>query len=96
MSENIENLKSVPKIRILANTTQTTHSMNYFKKWYKEILKRFTFWEIWRKVRKFDKITLFLFAKLLQISTIFKEAAQARKSSYWLDVAHAFTSYPKL
>ena len=31
----------------------------------------------------------FLFAKLLQISTIFKEAVQARKSSYWLDVAHA-------
>ena len=32
MSENIENLKSVLKIRILANITQTTLYVNYFKK----------------------------------------------------------------
>ena len=38
----------------------------------------------------------FIFAKLLQFSTIFKEALQAHKSSYGLDIAHAFTSYPKL
>ena len=38
MSENMENLKSVLKIRILAknlaNTTQTTLQVNYFNKWY--------------------------------------------------------------
>ena len=45
MSENIENLKSVLKIRIFADTTQTSLSVNYFKKWYWEIPKRFTFWE---------------------------------------------------
>ena len=33
-----------------------------------------------------------MFAKLMQISTVFKEAVQARKSSYWLDVAYEFTS----
>ena len=32
MSKNIENLKSVLKIRILANTTETTLYVNYFKK----------------------------------------------------------------
>ena len=32
MSENIENLKSVLKIRISANTTQTTLQVNYVKK----------------------------------------------------------------
>ena len=48
MSENIENLKSGLKIRILANTTQTTLKVNYFRKWYQEIVKRFTFWEIWK------------------------------------------------
>ena len=42
--------------------------------------------ENWEKFENSIKIH-FLFAKLLQISTILKEAVQARKSSYWLDVA---------
>ena len=35
MSENIENLKSALKIRVLANTTWTSRlQVNFFKKWY--------------------------------------------------------------
>ena len=37
---------------------------------------------ILRNLEKF-KNSIFLFANLLQISTIFKEAVQVRKSSYW-------------
>ena len=48
MCENIENLKSGLKIRILANTTQTTLKVNYFRKWYQEIKK-----SILRNLEKF-------------------------------------------
>ena len=35
MSENIKNLKSALKIRVLANTTRTSRlQVNFFKKWY--------------------------------------------------------------
>ena len=37
------------------------------------------------KVWKFNKKNMFLFAKLLKISTIFKEAVKAHKSSFWHD-----------
>ena len=61
MSENIENLKSVVKIRILANTTQTTLQVNYFKKNdFKKSLSPLHF-EKFRKVRKFDKNTFYIF-----------------------------------
>ena len=46
MSQYIENLKSVSKNQILAYTTQTFLWYNYFKKWYEENLKRFTFGEL--------------------------------------------------
>ena len=46
MSEKIENLKSVLKIYIFANTTQKILQVNYFKKLYYEMPKRFTFCEI--------------------------------------------------
>ena len=71
VSEDVENLKSFLKIRILAITTQITLSSSALH------------FEKFRKVGKFDKNTLvFLFAKLVQISTVFKEEIQARKSSY--------------
>ena len=93
MSENIENLKSVLKIRILANTNNPLGEL-----FQEMILTNPQALYILRNLEKFENSIKihFLFAKLLQIWTIFKEAVQARKSSYWLDVAHAFTSYPEL
>ena len=65
MSEDVENLKSFLKIRILAITTQITLSSSALH------------FEKFRKVGKFDKNALvFLFAKLVQISTVFKEEIQ--------------------
>ena len=98
MSEDIEleNLKSVLKIQILTiippkQPFRSTISRNDIKKSSSAL-----HFEKFGKVPKFDNNAFFRFVKLLQISTIFKKAVQARKSSYWLDVAHAFTSYPKL
>ena len=89
MSEMIENFKSVVKIRILANPLGELFQ--------EMILRNSQALYILKNLEKFkNSITIyFLFAKLLQISTIFRKAVQACKSSCWLDVANAFTSYPK-
>ena len=60
MPEYIENLKSVPKIRILGYTTQTTLWNDYFKK---NDIKKFPSalqMANFRKVRKFTKNTIFI------------------------------------
>ena len=81
MSENIENLKSVLKIRILANTTQTTLLGELFQEM---MLRNPQALYILRNLEKFKnsiKIHFFI-REMPQISTIFKEAVQARRSSY--------------
>ena len=55
MSENIENLKSVLKIQILANTTQTTLSRNDIKKSSSAL-----HFEKFGKVQKSDKNAFFI------------------------------------
>ena len=49
---------------------------------FQEMILRNPQWEF-RKVRKFDKKYLFLFAKLMQISTIFLEGLEAKLLSTW-------------
>ena len=98
MSENIENLKSVLKIRILANIYHPNNPRSLGELFQEMILRNPQALYISRNLEKFkNSIKIhFLFAKLLQFSTILKKGVQGRKSSYWLNFAHAFTSYPKL
>ena len=70
--------------------------MNYFKKWYYEILKRFTFWEIWNSSKIQEKYIFLIPEIAANVNNLQKEAVQAWNNFYWLDVAHAFTSNPKL
>ena len=60
MPEYIENLKSVPKIRILGYTTQTTLWNDYFKKMILKNSQAPCKWRILEKVRKFTKNTIFI------------------------------------
>ena len=95
MSENIENLKSVLKIRILAWYHPNIPVGELFQEM---ILRNPQALYILRILGMFDnslKMHFFIW-EMVQISAIFIETVQARKSSYWLDITHVFRRHPKL
>ena len=97
MSENIENLKSVVKIRILANTTQTPLYMPLGELFEEMTLRNPQALYILRNAEKLKnsiKIHYFI-GEIAANFNNFQESG-SRKSSYFIDVAYIFTSYPRL
>ena len=80
MQEYIENLKSVPKNRILVYTTQTTLLEWLFQKMILKVSQALCIWRILEKFENSQKIP-YLFMKLVKISNDFKETVRVRKSS---------------
>ena len=88
----ISNLNSVLKIRILANTTQTTLWVNCFKEWYHELLKRFTFWAIWESSKIREKSILLI----REIAAIFNSFQRSSASGQKLLLTWCCTSIYQL
>ena len=96
MSENIEDLKLIRNIRILADTNHKSLALDEL--FQEMILRNPQALYILRISMEFEnslKIHFFFSGKWVQISTIFIETVQARKSSYLLDINHVFSRHPK-
>ena len=82
MSENMDNLKSVLKICILANTTQTTLLGELFQEMTSRNPKAHYILRNLQKFKNSIKIHFFIRELVANFNNLHMEAVQARESSY--------------